>query len=153
GGILGGLLIWIATRRTAIVASVLVVAVATTLIAARSPTIRARVRQEVAGAISRHVGHWASTGISYRIADDRFYTDVKEAPASVTADEGIRFLLRAAVAFIVVPLPRHIDSTAGFLVLPEHFLWLALVALAAGGTFVAFRRDRLLTSIFAAYCL
>jgi hypothetical protein len=119
----------------------------------RLPAVRARIAGAVQAATDRHLGHWASLGISYRIADDRFYTNRSAALPSMTMGEGARFIARAVVAFVVVPLPWHVASTAGALFLPQHFLWLTLIAFGVAGAWIGLRRDFLLTAMLVGYCL
>ena len=40
----------------------------------------------------------------------------------MTAAEGARFLARSAVAFVLVPLPWHIETTSGLLAFAVHYL-------------------------------
>ena len=92
-------------------------------------------------------------GVHFQTADDRFYLGRIEAIKTMTSAEGARFLARAAVAFVLVPLPWHIETTSGLLFLPEQFAWLALIALGAVGTWVGLRRNVLSAAMLAGFCL
>lgn len=153
GGILFGVSARAVTRRAATLVVAFALVAAAAAVASRVPAVRARMAREVEASIDRHVGHWRSVGISYRIADDRFYTDGSAALPSMTWVEGARFLARAVVAFVVVPLPWHVDSAAGALYLPQHFLWLILLAFGMAGAWIGLRRDLLLTAMLVGYGL
>jgi hypothetical protein len=153
GGVGLGLTAYLASRRAAgfvlTAAAIVVVLVA----AARMPVVQAAVRTQVVDSIGRHVGHWASNGVSYRIADTRFYTDGQEARFTMTGIEGARFLGRAAAAFILVPLPSHVVTATAWAYLPVHFLWLTLIGFALAGAWIGFRQDALMTALLAGYCV
>jgi len=153
GGILLGIAVRIVTLRTSVLAAAIVAIVVAGAAASRRPIVRAAIATEVEAAIDRHVGHWATPGVHFQTADDRFYLGRIEAIKTMTSAEGARFLARAAVAFVLVPLPWHIETTSGLLFLPEQFAWLALIALGAVGTWVGLRRNVLSAAMLAGFCL
>ena len=62
-------------------------------------------------------------------------------------DEAGRFLARALVSYVTVPLPNQIYSTAALAFIPEQIAWWMLVALAPVGLVFAMRRDVLTASL------
>lgn len=117
------------------------------------PSAMARVASEVRMAVGRHVGHVRSVGNAYKIADQRFYSDWPESWTTTHRDEGIRFLIRSAVAFILVPLPWQAGSFAGLAILPQQFAWYGLVALAFPGVWFGLRHAPQLTMALAGCCV
>lgn len=152
-GLALGLLIRLATLRwwTAVLACAVVVIVGAAL--TRDSTVRVRIGQEVQIAAGRHLGHVETPGGSFRLLDDRLYAEGARSVDTITEAEGIRFMIRAAVAFVTVPLPWQIDSTAGLAMLPEQCAWYAVLGLALFGVIPAARRDALLTSMLVALVL
>jgi hypothetical protein len=153
GAILFGVAVRIVTLRTSVLAAAIVAIVIAGVAASRTAVVRASVAAEVQAAVDRHVGHWGTAGVHFQTADDRFYLGRMEAIKTMTAAEGARFLARSAVAFVVVPLPWHIETTSGLLFLPEQFAWLTIVALGLVGTWVGLRRNVLSTAMLAGFCL
>ena len=146
-----GLLAHAAMRRTSTTAVALGLIVVGVLAGATRPWVQARVQFETRLALVRHIGHVRSRGISYRAADERFYTGDKETPWSMTAAEGERFLVRSAAAFFLAPLPSDIRSAAAWLFVPLNLAWYVLLALAAFGIPTGLRRDRLVTLLSIGY--
>jgi hypothetical protein len=104
-------------------------------------------------AVRRHMGHVLTGGDSYKLLDDRVYFNYLEAKSEPERDqvqtlspgEAARFLVRAAVEFIIEPTPRRVNSLKWAAVMPQQIVWYAAVAFAVPGIFVGFRRDPLLT--------
>ena len=115
--------------------------------------IRGRVTSEVQLAASRHLGHVEMRGGSFRLLDERFYWEGKQAPFTMSFDEGIRFLLRSAAASVLVPLPWQIDSISGLAELPQQCLWYLTIAGSVVGFGAALRRDALVSLMLAGYIL
>ena len=153
GAILFGVAVRIVTLRTSLLAAAMVAIVIACVAASRTAVVRASIAAEVQAAVDRHVGHWGTAGVHFQTADDRFYLGRMEAIKTMTAAEGARFLARSAVAFVLVPLPWHIETTSGLLFLPEQFAWLTIVALSLVGTWVGLRRNVLSTAMLAGFCL
>lgn len=152
GALLGLWGVLAARRPAAAITLVGVIAVCVALGVSR-PAAKARMTEEVRLAIGRHVGHVRSVGNSYKTADQRFYSDWPESWTTTHRDEGIRFLLRSAVAFVLVPLPWQITSFAGLAILPQQFAWYVLVALAVPGVWFGLRNDPQLTMTLAGCCV
>jgi len=131
----------------------LVAAALVVYVVATRPTVQARVLLETRQALSRHLGHVRTPGISYHAGDQRFYLEDPESPWSMTRIEGERFLARSAAAFFLAPLPRHITSLSGWLLVPLNLAWYTLLVLAAVGIPAGVRRDRLVTALSAGYVL
>jgi hypothetical protein len=153
GAILFGVAVRIATLRSSVLAAAIVALVMIAVVASRTAVVRASIAAEVQAAVDRHIGHWGTPGVHFQTADDRFYLGRMTAIKTMTAAEGARFLARSAVAFVVVPLPWHIETTSGLLFLPEQFAWLTIVALGVIGTWVGLRRNVLSTALLAGFCL
>ena len=115
--------------------------------------IRDRLAFEVQIAAFRHVGHVQMPGGSFKLLDERFYREGKEAPYTMTYDEGLRFLLRSAVASILFPLPWQVASASGVATLPQQCLWYGALACALAGFAAALKRDALVTLMFVSYIL
>lgn len=117
------------------------------------PEIRDRFAFEVQLAASRHVGHVEMPGGSFKLLDERFYSEGKEAPYTMTYDEGRRFLLRSAAAAVLFPLPWQVASASGVAQLPQQCLWYAAIGCALIGFAAALERDALVTLMLAGYIL
>lgn len=146
-----GLLLRLITLRWWIAALVLCGAVVAVVPLSRDGTVRDRIGGEVQLAAGRHIGHVETPGGSFRLLDDRFYAQGPRSVDTISRDESIRFMLRSAVAFFLVPLPWQVDSTSGLAMLPEQCAWYALLGLALLGFAAAARRDPLVTAMLVAF--
>ena len=72
---------------------------------------------------------------------------------TLTAAEAARYVFRAALSFITVPLPWQLASTRELSYMPEQLFWYVLLALLPFGLVAGWRRDRLVTSLLAGYVL
>ena len=118
------------------------------------PSARQRVMSALESAAKTHAGHVFTLGHSYKLLDDGFYVNPVTAAASsltLTAPEAARYVIRAAVSFVTVPLPWELASTRELSYLPEQLLWYALVALFPLGLFAGWTRDRLVTALLAGF--
>ena len=70
-------------------------------------------------------------------------------PSSSTsaAMRSLRFVVRALVSFIVVPLPWQITSRSETVFLAQQVVWYLLVVLACAGLVAGIRRDALVTCL------
>lgn len=152
GALLGMCGVLVARRPAAAITLVGAIAVFAALGVSR-PAARARVAAEVRMAVGRHVGNVRSLGNGYKTADQRFYSDWPESWTTTHQDEGIRFLIRSAAAFVLVPLPWQIASFAGLAILPQQFAWYVLVALALPGVWFGLRDAPQLTMTLAGCCV
>lgn len=115
--------------------------------------VRERIGAEVRTSASRHIGHVKSAGVSYRLLDERYYSDNGEAVASMTLTDGARFLVASAIAFVAVPLPWQTGSRGTLALLPQQFAWYVMCAAAAAGFIVGLRRAPWLTCVLAGSAL
>jgi len=141
----GVALAWLIVRPRLLIAT----AIAATLIAAAAlsrPSVQLRAASSVVEASRFHRGHVWTPGHSYRLLDDRLY-DEDVNLASMTLPEAGRYLAGAFFAYLTVPLPNQIYSTAALAFIPEQMVWYAQVALAPFGLVMSFRRDVLVASL------
>ena len=142
-----GVGLWLATRtmRTAVVAAA-IVAVCVTLAFMRDPA-RIAVLGGLNEAAKAQAGHVYTVGHSYKLLDDHFYRGpTAMGEVSLTPAEASRFVIRAVVSFLVVPLPWGVESRRELVYVPEQLTWYVLLALAIVGLAESFRRDRLTAS-------
>lgn len=134
-------------------------AVATGLLvfaAASVPSAQQRITSALETTAKTHAGHVFTVGHSYKLLDEGFYANPVSAVDStltLTAAEAARYVIRAAVSFIAVPLPWQLASTRELSYLPEQMVWYALVALLPVGLIAGWRRDPIVTSLLAGYTL
>jgi hypothetical protein len=102
--------------------------------------------QEAAG---MHLGHVNTSGYVYKMLDQRFYGKGNGVPI-MTMVEAMRFAVRAAVSFVVVPAPWQTFSRSGLAYLPQQMVWYLLFILAVVGCVVGFQKDALLTFLLLA---
>jgi hypothetical protein len=143
----------LAMRRSVTAIAAIVVCTIALAFAATRPSAQAFVAYQVRAAASRHVGHVASSGYDYRIVDQRFYSGWPEAPWTMQFDEGVRFLVRAAAAFILVPLPWQLPPAQALVFLPVQIAWYLLVALAFSGFWRGIRSAPHLAMVLAGCCV
>ena len=113
---------------------------------------RDQVLHVVRLAANRHVGYWGSPGANYQLLPDPFYAN-GQAVMTLTLFESVRFLARAAIAFVLVPLPWNTASATALLLVPQQLCWYLLVLASIAGVIAGARRDPWLTSILAASAL
>lgn len=109
----------------------------------RVPAVSERALVELRVAANRHLGHVRTPGHGYKLLDQRFYSG--DAVDTMTAVEARRFVVRAVLSVIVVPLPWQLVSRSELLFLPQQVIWYGLVMLAAIGTIRGLRTDVLVT--------
>lgn len=147
-----GVALYLVTRRWWILAAVVVLVVPVSArVAARlmeRPAIRERAIATVLDAAKRNVGHTLSPGASYRLLEERFYL-IKDfpGPVTMTLDEGVRFLVRAPLAFLTMPLPWALDSPRWAFFIPQQVIWYAMLVLSLFGAAAGARRDALVTCL------
>jgi hypothetical protein len=152
GGIALGYVLWLSSVRRTILIAVAVLCVAASVSFSRSglpPRAEAQLEQWA----SYHKGHVFTTGHSYRLLDTRLYTEYWGTFVNLRMDNGeaMRYVVRAVVNYVTQPLPWNVVSRFELAYLPELMLWYVLAALFPLGCFLAFRRDALLTCVFAGY--
>lgn len=139
-----------ARRLAAVIAAVIVIAA----VALAQPSLRARGVDAVVAAAKIHGGHVFTVGHAYKLLDEDFYMNAA-APASwpltLTEPQAARFLLRAAISFVVTPWPWEMRSKSELAFLPEHLLWYLLIAALPAGIMAGWKRDRLVTALIIGY--
>lgn len=153
GGTLVGLAAAIVMRRSATTLALAGACLLVLTVAASRPSAQAFVAMQVRAAASRHIGHVNSSGYAYKIVDQRFYSGWPQAPWTMQFDEGVRFLVGAAAAFVLTPLPGQLPSASGLAFMPQQLAWYALVLLALPGFWSGIRRSPQLTMALAGCCV
>jgi hypothetical protein len=134
----------------AIAAVLLIVAVTS------RPSAQQRITSALESTAKAHAGHVFTVGHAYKLLDDAFYFNPASAAAStltLTAGEAARYVIRAAVSFLTVPLPWQLASTRELSYLPEQLIWYLMLALLPAGLVAGWRRDPITTSLLAGFVL
>lgn len=106
--------------------------------------------QRLRDAAVYHVGNVRTEGFSYKLLDDRFYDPTYLLHVNcrdMTPREAARFVLRAALSFVSVPLPWRAASPPALMLLPQQVLWYVFGVLALVGAGAGWRREPLFTWI------
>jgi hypothetical protein len=152
-GVLGGLAIGLVVQRPKVLLASLVAAPILAGAVLRSPDVQLKALVALHGAARQHWGAVVvSRGVSYRLLDDRFYRNLNEI-SSLEFLETARFVGRALVSYVVVPLPWHVQSRVAVAYVPEQIVWYLIAALAVIGTFSACRRDPIVTGLLVSHAL
>jgi hypothetical protein len=120
------------------------------------PSAQQRVTAALESTARTHAGHVFTVGHAYKLLDDGFYFSPAAPAASgltLTMAEAVRYVMRAAVSFVTVPWPWQLTSTRELSYLPEQMVWYLLVALLPVGVVAGWRRDPLVTCVFAGYVI
>ena len=136
---------WIVVRPRALVVAVIAATFIGAAVLAR-PEVQLKAATTLVEAARLHRGNIWTPGHTYHLLDDRLYDELTEI-RTMRLDEAGRFVARALVSYITVPLPNQIYSSAALAFLPEQIAWYVLVALAPVGLVFAMRRDVLITSL------
>jgi hypothetical protein len=148
------MLVAFANARRALAAAALAIVIVAA--AAAQEPVRARALDAVTSVAKTHAGHVFTVGHAYKLLDEGFYM-IPGTPAAwgiqLTADQALRFLVRAAVSFIVTPLPWEMASLSELAFFPEHVLWWLIVLLAPIGVAAGWKFDRTTTALFAGFVL
>ncbi|MGE0040284.1 MAG: hypothetical protein AB7H88_04165 [Vicinamibacterales bacterium] len=150
-GIAIGVVARLAFSRTAVFVPAVALLAVLSVLALRSPAVQTRLLGEFQMAANRHIGQVMSAGQSFKLLDDRFYFEGAGSAFTMTPEEELRFAVRSAVAFFLVPLPWEIGSLSLLAYLPQQMLWYGLVIFACYGLAAAWRRDPLVTGIIGGY--
>lgn len=120
------------------------------------PALRARAVDAVEEAAKLHAGHVFTVGHAYKLMDESFYM-YPEAPSAwdlrLTESQAARFLVRAAVSFLLWPVPWHMASRSELAFMPEHLLWYVVLAFLPIGIVAGWRRHPLVTCLFVGFVL
>ena len=150
-GVGAGLVGSVVVRRVSTVLLVLLLLPFAAHRAWQDPGIQSRTMSRLQVAAVRHIGNVRTEGHGYKLLDQRAYTDVNSDASTwiTTSAEAGRFVARALVAFVVVPLPWQVQSASEVAILPQQAVWYALVVFAGVGLIVGLRRDALVTCLLA----
>jgi hypothetical protein len=110
------------------------------------PAVQAQVMSRLKTTAVLHIGSVRTDAPSYRVLDQRMYSQRDGIP-TMTPAEGLRYVLRAAISFVVAPLPWQIYSRSGLVFLPQQLIWYILLVLAAVGFAAGIRRDPLVSCL------
>jgi hypothetical protein len=124
--------------------------------AASQPAAQQRLTSALDTAAKTHAGHVFTVGHAYKLLDEGFYANPVTAAAStltLTDAEAARYVVRAGLSFLTVPLPWQLASTRELSYLPEQMTWYLMIALLPVGLVAGWRRDRLVTALLAGYTL
>ena len=159
GGILAGLTAAALVRRPATLLVSLPLFAAIGAYAIQSPVVAQRLTNITAAAATVHIGHVHTPGRAYKLLDADFYTRRADgSPPGIDTDRltlpsSLRYIIRAFVSFLLVPLPWMIASNSMLAYLPELVIWYVLLALAVAGVVAGMRRDAALTLVLLAAIL
>ena len=152
GGIIGGLVLAALSLRPRIAWVLLFAAPFVVALAWRVPDVQIASWRAVRQVAKVHWGHIQTAGYTYKVLDDRLYHD-RSSIDSMDRGEVLRFLVRAGVSYLTVPLPWKIESRAALSYVPEQMVWFLMLALAPLGVASATRRDPLVTWLLVAFAL
>jgi len=152
-GVIAGLLIGFLATRPRLMLSALVAASVLAGALLGRPEIQLRTYTAIQAAARQHWGHVVvSPGYAYQLLDDRFYPDLNEI-SDLKLGETARFLARAAISYVTVPLPWKAQSRAALVYLPEQITWYILAVLVPIGLPSAFRRDPMVAGLLLGHAL
>ncbi|MGQ0732031.1 MAG: hypothetical protein ACT4QD_00070 [Acidobacteriota bacterium] len=135
-GIVGG---WLARRPRTLAAAGALALVGVVAIGSR-PSVQAELMSTIRSSAMNHQGHVFTPGLHYKLLEPRFYVERRTGIMdAMTPAEAARYVIRALVAAVVVPLPWHAQSRITQAYLPEHAVWLILAALAPVGAWYGWR--------------
>lgn len=116
------------------------------------PRVQEPVMAQLRLAATQHRAAFLTEGTSYQLLERRFYAADHDM-GTMTPDEGLRFVARAVISFIVMPLPWQTPRGFGSVLLPQQLVWYALVVLACVGLVAGLRRDALVTCLLVGLSL
>jgi len=123
-------------------------------VALMQPPVQQRLSAALTETAFMHWGHVVTPGFSYRLLDQRLYTNYdRRAVYTMTGAELTRYTVRAAVAFVTVPRPSEIRSRSALGYLPEQAVWLMILALTPFGVVAGIRRAPAVTCVLLAHAL
>ena len=113
------------------------------------PAVHGRVLTAMRELVDRHLGHVRTPGTSYKLVSLDYYRGDFDVSA-LSFNEGVQFLAKSVVAFVLVPKPWDPGARSEVFIAPQQVAWYALVVLALVGAVAGLGRDRLLTCLLAA---
>jgi membrane protein implicated in regulation of membrane protease activity len=138
-------------KATAAIAAVLLLFAVTS-----RPSAQQRIKSALESTAKAHAGHVFTVGHAYKLLDDAYYVNPVSAAASTLTlggGEAARYVVRAAVSFVAVPLPWQLASTRELSYLPEQLIWYVMLALLPAGLAAGWRRDPIAASLLAGFVL
>lgn len=145
----------VAASRARFVA-VAAVGILATSAAMMQPSLRARAVSSIESAVRIHGGHVFTVGHHYKLLDDEFYKNPAAPggwPLDLTPPQAGRFVVRAALSFLVTPWPWEMQSRGELAFLPEQLLWYVLLIGLPAGIAAGWKRDAMTTALFIGYAL
>jgi hypothetical protein len=149
GGIAIGIVGSVVARRLVLVLLLAVSVPITAVWLWNQPEVQQAVIAQLRPAAVTHMGNVRTEGNSYKLLDQRIYSDRDYVVKTITPDEALRFAVRAVVSFTVMPLPWQVSSRAELVFLGQQVIWYLLVLLAGIGFVAGLRRDSLVTCLLA----
>ena len=118
----------------------------------RTPPVQARIVAQLKNAAEQHIGNVRTEGHGYRLLDDRLYALDRPIP-TMTAEECLRFALRALIGFVVVPLPWQAQSKSETVFLLQQAIWYVMALAACIGAVAGLKHDPLLTTTLLGFAV
>jgi hypothetical protein len=149
-----GLLFFLSSVRVKLTTAAAAVLIAAAVVS--RPAAQERLTSALETAAKTHAGHVFTVGHSYKLLDAGFY--FSPAPAidsslTLNAAEAARYVIRAAVSFVAVPLPWQLASVRELAYLPEQLVWYVMIALVPIGLVAGWRRDPIAAALIGGYTL
>ena len=116
------------------------------------PAAQLQAYKVIQTAADQQRGYINTPGYAYKTLDDRFYISGRDIDDMRFFEAG-RFVVRALVDYVVVPLPWQMTSRASLAYLPEQIIWYLMVALLPFGFVASLRRDALVASVLLAFAV
>ena len=149
-GLAGSLL----ARRPRLLTATVLAAVVAGTVALTRPQVQDRMMTMVRESAMTHQGHVFTPGLHYKLLDSKYYLERRMGVMErLTGPEAARFVVRALVAAILVPLPWQAESRFIQAYLPEQFVWYGLVLLLPLGVWTAWRCRPAATLVLTTYVL
>lgn len=149
GAVMGLTSAFVVQRRRLLLLAVVVAPLVAAAVLTR-PMVQERLRAVAITSVRYHAGHVVTPGISYKLINPRYYMDWP-AMQTMPARELTLFVVRSVASYFVEPLPSSVESRALWAYLPEHLIWLLLVALVPFGIRHGLERDPVLTCVLVAH--
>ena len=150
-GTIAGIAGAIAAKRPRLAIAALVLAPIIAVAALRVPPVQDRAIGVVKEAALYHVGHVYTPGYSYRTLDSWYYIDPADIHRVMSGGDAVKYVLMAMVEYVVQPLPWAIETRSTLAFIPEHMIWLVLIALLPLGLIAGLRHDAVLTAVLAGH--
>jgi hypothetical protein len=149
GGIMIGIVGSVLVRRLVLVLLLTVSAPVAAVWLSQQPEVQVAVATQLRRGAATHMGNVRTEGNSYKLLDQRIYSDRDFTISTMTTQEALRFSVRAVVSLVAVPLPWQVVSRAELVFLGQQVIWWLLVILAGVGCVAGVKRDSLVTCLLA----